>query len=155
MIFSIGGLNVLLSMLICVNKLFQLLVYPINSSYRLIVIICVKSQPVITWSKCSTAKHKLIWLITGGCTWSSIIGKNQSLKMSWPIGLSVFSKPNRVRLNLSQKALPWGLYGEVNVCSTPYILHSAFTTLESKHDLDRCVFGQGCHIHETIFPLTP
>ena len=39
--------------------------------------------------------------------------------------VSVFSKPNIVRLNLSHCEFPSGLYGEVTVLSTPYILHKA------------------------------
>ena len=46
--------------------------------------------------------------------------------------VSVFSKHNIVRLNLSHCEFPRGLYGEVMVLSTPYILHKASTILLSK-----------------------
>ena len=39
--------------------------------------------------------------------------------------VSVFSKLNIVQLNLLHCEFPCGLYGEVMVLSTPYILHKA------------------------------
>ena len=46
--------------------------------------------------------------------------------------VKVFSKPNIVRLNLLHCEFPHGLYGEVMVLSTPYILHKASMILLSK-----------------------
>ena len=46
--------------------------------------------------------------------------------------VNVFSKPNIVWLNLSHCEFPHGLYGEVMVLSTPYILHKASMILLSK-----------------------
>ena len=46
--------------------------------------------------------------------------------------VSVFSKPNIVQLNLLHCEFPRGLYGEVMVLSTPYILHKASMILLSK-----------------------